>query len=832
MNGTQLGSFLCACILCTGTMTGVSDNSGGGAGNTWLEGASSLTTSGFANNIYIYYAAKNVGSGNITITINGTGTLRSIAAEFTGQYIGGSPLDVGFGGGNKTATENWTLGPTSATNFPNETAISMAWISTAGVILAYDGTAFRDVSANGTMFGEYAAVNTTGTAYTAAINNSDAGTQNGCVIIVKSTTSVSPAEIALIQHNTIASSGSTITLTSDCQVGDFLVLTARVASLSSVTDNAGSAGGAHNNTWFQAVFKSNTAGNGVGLWYCPSCVATTSTLTITSNGNSMLAAVVAEYSGLNFAVLGSTNSAQYVTTGNTYSAGAVSTTASSVLVVGGFSNESANGMTDTPSGGFSDVANGDGNSFLSAQTGGAGTYTYGGTSSSSTEWAACVAVFSVGNMPQPPQRATGYAATSTQALAFGANNTAGSTLVLFGWSNSSSALASVSDTKSNTWLQVGVQIGDASSAYNCAFIAYNCASGANTVTLSIPGATATYISGLAEITGGYNAIDQLAQSHTSAATATYTSPSITTTVARSIICVNLQSGAQEYPGAVSPLYQWGGALTTGGSGPYATSGSLLETSTGTYSASINGLSGTNDCSAIIFNLYIQTSPFVQSNFTNYGSSVSSETCAYNTNVTSGNLLIVAAQANSSTDTISISNSVGSATWTQIQIETDVLGTAQIVMWYAIAPSTEALTVQVSVSPTNVIMAIMVLEYSGSYFNTIDTSAANYSGSSSTHPTTSGIENNIKNNELFVAFLTANAGNLNLGGPFYQRTRVSSSGTFYNAIGDWESNAAAQTQAGVGYATSTTYSGIIANFYYLAPATGIPGALCMLGCGAT
>jgi hypothetical protein len=201
--------------------------------------------------------------------------------------------------------------------------------------------------------------------------------------------------IALVHKQTTVGGGSSLTLTNTNTAGDLLVVCFRGATSVTVSDNASSHGGSSNNTWLTAVNLTN-GGNGVNIRYVPNCQGTTTPMVITFSGNTPNALSYAEYSGLALTsgtVLGSTASAKFVTNGTTYAVAGVSTSNPSVLVIGAVENETANSLTDTPSGGFTDLQSSDGNLFMATQISGAGTYTYGGVLSSSVAWAAAVAIF-------------------------------------------------------------------------------------------------------------------------------------------------------------------------------------------------------------------------------------------------------------------------------------------------------------------------------------------------------------------------------------------------------------------------------------------------------
>ena len=144
------------------------------------------------------------------------------------------------------------------------------------------------------------------------------------------------------------------------------------------------------NNWLRATGHVN-GGGGIEIWYAANCKVGANTVTALF----ALGLVIAEYSGLLTAsVLDQVQSAIGSSAG--YSVAAVSSLANpDELLIGGVSNESANFLTDTSSGSFTDEANDNGNVFFADRivASATGPYTYGGTLSSSVSWAAAIATF-------------------------------------------------------------------------------------------------------------------------------------------------------------------------------------------------------------------------------------------------------------------------------------------------------------------------------------------------------------------------------------------------------------------------------------------------------
>ncbi len=171
--------------------------------------------------------------------------------------------------------------------------------------------------------------------------------------------------------------------------GNLLICAARAGETGTPVVNDSN----HNN-WYQAVVYNASGGsnNGIVIWYSPNCNSGANTVSITHSSSQMC---IAEYSGLKLttAVLGPTNGNGDTTATALYSAGNVGPTGAALLI-GAVQNNSANFLTDTPSGGFSDYQNASGNVFLADQIiSSGGTYTYGGELSGNVAWNAAVAVF-------------------------------------------------------------------------------------------------------------------------------------------------------------------------------------------------------------------------------------------------------------------------------------------------------------------------------------------------------------------------------------------------------------------------------------------------------
>ena len=97
----------------------------------------------------------------------------------------------------------------------------------------------------------------------------------------------------------------------------------------------------------------------------------------------------------------------------------------------------------------------------------------------------------------PNPTSTAGSVNTSISLAFGSNNTAGNCLLAcITWSSFSGAvLTGVTDTRGNTWVQVGERQVDLHNINTfCAlFAAFNCAAGSNTVTANYSTSGSDYL---------------------------------------------------------------------------------------------------------------------------------------------------------------------------------------------------------------------------------------------------------------------------------------------------------------------------------------------------
>ena len=189
--------------------------------------------------------------------------------------------------------------------------------------------------------------------------------------------------MAITRKQALGGTTASLAFASNNTVGSLLICIFRSSTGATVSDSQG-------NSWHAAIAQSNGTIRELGIWYALNCKSGANTVTVTG---AFLVQVIAEYSGVATAsALGTTNSASGSGSGS-YNSGTVTSTRSA-LFIGGVENESANSITDTPSGGLSDVTSAFGNVFLSELIAtGSSTNSAKGTLSTSVIWAAGVAIF-------------------------------------------------------------------------------------------------------------------------------------------------------------------------------------------------------------------------------------------------------------------------------------------------------------------------------------------------------------------------------------------------------------------------------------------------------
>ena len=189
--------------------------------------------------------------------------------------------------------------------------------------------------------------------------------------------------MASTRKQALGGTTASLAFASNNTVGSLLICIFRSDIGATVSDSKG-------NSWHAAIAQSNGTIRELGIWYALNCKSGANTVTVTG---AFLVQVIAEYSGVATAsALGTTNSATGGVSAS-YNSGTVTSTRSA-LFIGGVENESFNYLTDTPSGGLSDVTSAFGNVFLSELIAtGSSTNSAKGTLSASVNWAAGVAIF-------------------------------------------------------------------------------------------------------------------------------------------------------------------------------------------------------------------------------------------------------------------------------------------------------------------------------------------------------------------------------------------------------------------------------------------------------
>jgi predicted GH43/DUF377 family glycosyl hydrolase len=164
--------------------------------------------------------------------------------------------------------------------------------------------------------------------------------------------------------------------------------------------------------------------------------------------------------------------------------------------------------------------------------------------------------------------------------------------------------------------------------------------------------------------------------------------------------------------------------------------------------------------------------YVQSSSANYAVSATSA-CVYGANVAAGDLLVVAANSNLATETLSISSDTQNLTWTRQLIE---VSDSESALWTAIAKISGAETVTVGSSLATNLFGSICVEYS--LVNTLDQAAIG-NGSIMTTPTITTTQPT----ELLVDIFRNNGGTGAISAPFTQRQALTVTGNPYFVLGD-------------------------------------------------
>jgi hypothetical protein len=287
----------------------------------------------------------------------------------------------------------------------------------------------------------------------------------------------------------------------------------------------------------------------------------------------------------------------------------------------------------------------------------------------------------------------------TTSIAFGSNNTAGNTLIaVIGLGGNLAAQATVADTQSNTWAIVGCEnINVTPYVGSCIAYAPNCKAGANTVTVTETGGSSTSLVQVVTVTeyAGYlTSVPYDASNITSKATSPAPAVAINTAGASELL---ISYGFSDYNNTGT----WGvtsgfNLVNTINGGTYFQLGMWEEAgvAAGNWSNTITN-SGTNRSLHVGIAAFRSVLPTVAHMQGVASNALASTTIAATLpfNVSSGDLLVVAMSATSSTGTVSISGC--SATWYKA-----ALFNTSGDIWYAMNNSSGACTATVTLGNTN------------------------------------------------------------------------------------------------------------------------------------
>ena len=194
-----------------------------------------------------------------------------------------------------------------------------------------------------------------------------------------------------------------------------------------------------------------------------------------------------------------------------------------------------------------------------------------------------------------------------------------------------------------------------------------------------------------------------------------------------------------------------------------------------------------------------------------------------TGVGVGNTLVVcfSYQNNSNIGTVS----GGAAHWTQVAFINFEANNSLAIF---IAPNATGgnTTVTVSISPSNNLGAFTLSEYKSAVTTLDQKGTSSGTGSSfNTATLTTRFAN-----ETLIVFMGGDAGTASVSSPFNNRAGISFSGVTYARTADLDEATAGMYFAACTQGSRMPYGTCIVSLYL--PSTGIPGALAMLGCGAT
>ena len=181
-------------------------------------------------------------------------------------------------------------------------------------------------------------------------------------------------------------------------VGNLLIAVIRISSGTGAITVSDS----RNPNWASAVANVNGSSNDA-IFYLPNCAAGANTVHVAQSGEGACEFLIAEYSGLALSnpldkVISSLGTSATGNVGPT-----ATTTSPNELVIAGFSNESANGLTFTPGSGYTVRTNAQGNVVVEDQIVAAtGAYSASIGFGSSVQYSALIATFKAATLSSNP----------------------------------------------------------------------------------------------------------------------------------------------------------------------------------------------------------------------------------------------------------------------------------------------------------------------------------------------------------------------------------------------------------------------------------------------
>jgi hypothetical protein len=212
---------------------------------------------------------------------------------------------------------------------------------------------------------------------------------------------------------------------------------------------------------------------------------------------------------------------------------------------------------------------------------------------------------------------------------------------------------------------------------------------------------------------------------------------------------------------------------------------------------------------------------IQDGTATYASATSFST-AFPGNNTSGNLIIALAQWADNTSTPTISDTLLSS-WTQVFFQNNSFGSQSWALWYALAPSTGANTVQVDISGSAVLGAVALCEFSG--VDSLDLNTAQADGSGTTMTSNSGAT--AYNDELLLGSIGNTGGTVTGSGGYTDGGQMLFAGIAYVELA-WKIVSSTGTYSASGTAGgSGNWSAQLSSFYLAAAPPASTQPLCFI-----